>query len=103
MLKLFHQDNARFEWLKQQLNLTDYKLKDVQPYKRETRYERFLRETREKNEHKRAMKLKDLKDEFDKQKEEFFKEKERVLLEIQKEVRELGFDLKFPQLDNKQQ
>lgn len=102
MVQLFHRDNARYEWLKEKLNLTDYKLKDVREYKRETRYERHIREVKELQESKRAEKLNALKQEFDRRKEAFFKEKQTILLGIQNELKELGFDkLNFPPLENK--
>lgn len=97
MVQLFHKDNKRYEWLKQQLNMHDYKLKEDYEYKRETRYERFLRELKESNDRKRREKLAAVRREFEKQKEAFFKEKERFLVQIQRELKELGFqNLKLP-------
>lgn len=104
MVQLFNKDNKRYEWLKQELNLHDYKLKDVPEYRRLTRYERFMEQLRETNENKRSEKLAATRDEFAKQKEIFLKEKQRVLLEIQKELKELGFDkLKFPSIETSTQ
>lgn len=101
MAQLFHKDNKRYEWLKQQLNLHDYQLKEGYEYKRETRYERFLRELKDTNDRKRREKLAAVREEFEKQKEAFFKEKERILLQIQRELKELGFDnLKLPAITN---
>lgn len=96
MTQLFYLDNKRYEWVKQELNLTDYKLRETYGYKRETRYERFLRELKETSDKKRQEKLALVRQEFEQQKETFFKEKQRVLLEIQRELKELGFEnLKF--------
>lgn len=96
MIQLFHQDNKRYEWIKEQLDLKDYKLKDVVEYKRETRYVKYLNEVNELNEIKRTQKMMQLKNEFDKQIDAFYNEKQQILLEIQNEIKKLGFkDIKF--------
>lgn len=98
MVQLFYKDNKRYEWLKEQLNLQNYQLKEGQPYKRETRYEKHIREVNELNEKKRMEKLEAIKNDFEKQKALFFKEKEKALQDIEKEIQELGFkNIKFTQ------
>jgi hypothetical protein len=97
MVELFYKDFKRYEMLKEKLNLSDYELVETYPYKRETRYEKFIREVRTKMIDDQRAKLELVRIEFEKQKELFFKEKEKALEEIRKEIIELGFkDLKFP-------
>jgi len=91
MLELFHKDNKRYEWLKNKLNLQSYELVTEYPYKRETKYEKFIKEVEENAEKERAEKLNRLRASFEEEKKLFFKEKERILLEINKEIEDFGF------------
>ncbi len=91
MLELFHKDNKRYEWLKNKLNLQSYELVTEYPYKRETKYEKFIKEVEENAEKERAEKLNRLRASFEDEKKLFFKEKERILLEINKEISDFGF------------
>ena len=91
MLELFHKDNKRYEWLKNKLNLQSYELVTEYPYKRETKYEKFIKEVEENAEKERAEKLNRLRASFEEEKKLFFKEKERILLEINKEISDFGF------------
>ncbi len=91
MLELFHKDNKRYEWLKNKLNLQSYELVTEYPYKRETKYEKFIKEVEENAEKERAEKLNKLRASFEEEKKLFFKEKERILLEINKEIEDFGF------------
>ncbi|RNA00299.1 28S ribosomal mitochondrial [Brachionus plicatilis] len=98
MLQLFYKDNKRFEWLKEKLNLKDYELQETHPYKRVTRYEKFIAEVKQSTREKRLDKLEQLKSEFENKKKQFLAEKSQVLAEIQQEIKELGFeDIQFPQ------
>lgn len=100
MLQLFNKSNKRFEWLKEKLNLEDYELKETYPYKRITRYEKYIKEVRILTREKRLEKLNTIKSNFEKQKELFFNERDKILLEIQKEITDLGFnEIKFPVKD----
>ena len=83
-----------------QLNMKDYKLVESYPYKRATRYEKFINEVKMNNQQKRLEKMNETKKEFDQEKERFFKERDQILLDIQKELNELGYrDIKFPLLN----
>ncbi len=92
MLELFNKDNKRYEWLKEKLNLKDYELVTEYPYRRETKYEKFIKEVKEQSDKQRAEKLNMLKATFEEEKKQFFIEKERIILEIQKEIKQLGFE-----------
>ena len=97
MVELYYKDVKRYEIIKEKLNLNDYELVESYPYKRETRYEKFIREVRAKMADDQRAKMELVRVEFERQKEFFFKEKEKVLEEIRKEISELGFkDLQFP-------
>jgi hypothetical protein len=99
MLELFYKDNQRYEWLKNFLNLHDYKLKEKYEYTRQTRYEKYIIQVKEATKEMRQKKLDALKQEFDAQKEIFFKERNEILNKIKQEIIEFGFDnLNFPQI-----
>lgn len=98
MLQLFHKDNKRYRWLKDKLNLNDYELIDTHPYKRITRYEKFIAETKKATREKRLSKLDQLRSDFENRKKHFLVEKSQALKEIQQEIKKLGFDdIQFPQ------
>lgn len=100
MVQLFYQDNKRYEWLKEMLNLKDYELVEEYPFKRETRFDKFKNEVLTANRLARREKIMQIQQEFEKLKENFYKRKAQILDEIQKEILELGFkDIKFPELD----
>jgi len=90
LAELFHKDNKRYELVRKKLNLEDYKLVETYPYTRETKYEKFLKEVKEKSDAERAAKLDNLKKLFETEKIQFFKDKERLMQDIEREVRELG-------------
>lgn len=92
MAELFHKDNQRYEKLKQKLNLDGYNLTETYPYLRETKYEKFLKEVKEKSDADRASKMDRLKAAFEREKQQFFKDKERLMQEIEREVKELGLE-----------
>lgn len=97
MLQLFHKDNKRFRWLKEKLNLNDYELIETHPYKRVTRYEKFIAETKKTTREKRLAKLEQLRSELENSKKQFLIEKDQALKEIQEEIKKLGFDyIQFP-------
>lgn len=97
MLQLFYKDNKRYEWLKDKLNLSNYELQEVQPYKRITRYEKFINEVKKSTREKRQIKLELMKKEFEKKKKEFVIERNEVMKEIEQEIKNLGFrDIQFP-------
>ena len=78
--------------------MKDFKLVESYAYKRVTKYEKFVNEIKMNNEQKRLEKLNEMKKEFDQEKIHFFKERDNALLDIQKELSELGYkDIKFPQ------
>ena len=90
MAELFYKDNARFEWLKQKLNMPDYKLKEAYEYKRQTRYEKHVAEVMADAERKRQIKLDQLRKLFDEQKVDFFKAKKEYLEKISAEIDSLS-------------
>ncbi|CAF0793012.1 unnamed protein product [Brachionus calyciflorus] len=99
MLDLFFKDNKRFEWLKEQLGLKNYQLKETQPYKRVTRYEKFVSEVKQTTREKRLQKLQELKAQFESQKQSFIEERNKVFEEIQRDIQDLGFnEIKFPEI-----
>lgn len=99
MLELFYKDNQRYEWLKNFLNLNDYKLKEKYEFTRQTRYEKYIDQVKQATKEMRQKKLDALKNEFEVQKEIFFKERNEILNKIKQEIIELGFDkLNFPQI-----
>lgn len=100
MSQLFYKDNKRYEWIIEKLNLKDYKLKESYPYKRVTKYEKFIREVQDKAEQQRLAKLEAVRVEFEQEKKEFLQQKEIELNDIEKEIKQLGLsDLKFPVYD----
>ena len=92
LAQLFHSNNKRYEWLKEKLGLQDYDLTESYPYLRQTKYEKFLEEVKEKSDEARNAKLDRIKAHFEEEKKQFFQEKERLLIEIEKEVKDLGFE-----------
>ena len=101
MRDLFFKDNKRFEWLKDFLNLKDYKIKEDYGYRRQTRYEKYIAEVKAANEEARQKKLETLKEEFDKQKEDFYRERNAILNKIKQDIIDLGFkNIKLPQLEH---
>lgn len=92
MLELFHVDNKRYEWLKEKLEMHDYELQGEHPYRRETKYDKFVNEVHAKADQERKEKLSRLRAHFDDEKKRFFKEKEQILLEITSELKELDFE-----------
>lgn len=97
LTQLFYQDNSRYKWIIDKLNLTGHELVESFPYKRVTRYEKSINESNEAAEKKRIEKLESTRKEFEAQRAQFLEEKKRVLKEIQEEIQKLGItDIKFP-------
>lgn len=92
LAELFHKDNQRYELLKKKLKLEDYQLTETYPYIRETKYEKFLKEVKEKSDADRANKMDKLRLAFEQEKIQFFKDKERLMQDIEREVKELGLE-----------
>lgn len=65
-----------------------------------TRYEKFVNEVKAEADRQRTLKLNKLNEEYEQEMKTFFKEKEEALAKIRKEIKELGFDLKFPESDS---
>lgn len=100
MVQLFYKDNKRYEWLMEKLNMKDFQLVESYPYKRVTKYEKFVNEIKLSNEQKRLEKLNEMKQKFEIEKVHFYKERDEALLEIQKELTELGYkEIQFPLLN----
>ena len=96
--QLYYKDNKRYEWLVEQLNMKDYKIVGGYLYKRQTRYEKHKSEVKVANRLKRLEKLEEMKKKFDAERVLFYKDRDEALLDIQKELKELGLnDIQFPQ------
>ena len=87
MAQLFYQDNKRYEWIKEKLNMKDYQLKTAYPYKRQTKYEKFVEQIKLNAEELRAVKLDQIKDEFEQEKVTFYADKALILDYIKKEIK----------------
>jgi len=100
LAQLFYKNNERYHWILEKLNLKDYQPKESYPYRRVTKYEKFIQEVQTKAEQQRLAKLEALRVEFEQEKKEFIKLREQELDSIQKEIEELGFDnIKLPTYD----
>ena len=101
LAQLFYKDNKRFQLVKEKLGLKDYTLKESYPYRRQTKYQKFIIEVKEKTESQRQAKLDAVKSEFELEKIEFFQERDNFLLDIQRELKEFGCDnIKYPKLSS---
>ena len=97
MAQLFYKNNERYHWILEKLNLKDYRLKESYPYRRVTKYEKFIQEVQTKAEQQRAAKLEALHVEFEQEKKDFIQFRDQEINSIQKEIEELGFsDIKLP-------
>jgi len=100
LAQLFYKNNERYHWILEKLNLKDYQPKESYPYRRVTKYEKFIQEVQSKAEQQRLAKLEALRVEFEQEKKEFIKLREQELDSIQNEIEELGFDnIKLPTYD----
>jgi hypothetical protein len=98
--QLYYKDTKRYDWIVEKLNLKDYQLKESYPYRRITKYEKFIREVQDRAEKQRKTKLEAVKIEFEQEKKDFLKMRQKELDLIMSEIKQLGFsDLKFPTYD----
>ena len=97
LAQLFHKNNQRYHWILDKLGLKDYEPKESYPYRRVTKYEKFIKQVQANAEQQRTAKLDALRAEFEHEKKEFSKFKEQELNSIQNEIEQLGFaDIKLP-------
>ena len=68
--------------------MKDYQLKTAYPYKRQTKYEKFVEQVKLNAEELRAVKLNKIREEFEQEKVTFYKDKANILDYIKKEIQE---------------
>ena len=95
-----YKDNKRYEWIKSMIGLEDYEPREPYPYKRFSKYDKFISEVTQEAENARLAKMNQHKERVEAEKVLFYEERDKILAEIQKDVAALGFkDIKFPSLD----
>ena len=97
LAQLSYKDNKRYEWIKSMIGLDDYEPRDPYPYKRFSKYDKFIAEVTQEAESARLAKMNEHREKMEAEKVLFFEQRDQILAEIQKDLAALGFkDLKFP-------